>query len=162
HGVHFGVIAGISIYGQYNDYMIDELRRHARLRGTVNVDPTIDRYTLERMKADGVVGVRLQLSRRDELPDFRSEPYRLLRGRVAALRAHVRLAREGPKLSAGLPQLEASGARSVLDHFAHPDPVTGLDGDGFTAVLRSIDEGRTWVKLSAGFGLTWVSRAAGP
>ena len=27
HGVHFGVIAGISIYGQYNDYMIEALRR---------------------------------------------------------------------------------------------------------------------------------------
>src|SRR5690606_26408066 len=36
HGVHFGVVAGISIYGQYNDYMIEELRRHPRLRGTVN------------------------------------------------------------------------------------------------------------------------------
>src|SRR5690606_22910553 len=42
------------------------------------------------------------------------------------------------------------------------DPETGLDGDGFTAVLRSIDKGRTWVKLSAGFRLTWLSRAAGP
>src|SRR4029079_4629533 len=77
HGVHFGVIAGISIYGQYNDYMIDALRCQPRLRGTVNIDPSTDRYTLERMKEDGVVGVRLQLSRRRELPDLASEPYRL-------------------------------------------------------------------------------------
>ena len=39
HGVHFGVIAGISIYGQYNDYMIEALRRNPRLRGTVNIAP---------------------------------------------------------------------------------------------------------------------------
>ncbi len=51
HGVHFGVIAGISIFGLYNDYMLQELRKHQRLRGTVNVLPTTDRYVLERDEA---------------------------------------------------------------------------------------------------------------
>jgi predicted TIM-barrel fold metal-dependent hydrolase len=162
HGVHFGVIAGISIYGQYNDYMIEQLRRHPRLRGTVNVDPGIDRYTLERMKGDGVVGVRLQLSRRRELPDFTTEAWRLLLRRVADLNWHVHLALEGPQMPAVLPQLEASGVRIVLDHFAHPDPATGLQGPGFQAVLRSVEKGRTWVKLSAGYRLTWLGQASGP
>jgi predicted TIM-barrel fold metal-dependent hydrolase len=161
HGVHFGVIAGISIYGQYNDYMIEALRRHRRLRGTVNVDPAIDRYALERMRADGVVGVRLQLSRRKELPDFTAEAWRLLLRRVADLDWHVHLALEGPLMPAVLPQLEASGVRVVLDHFGHPDPAQGVDGEGFQAVLRSIARGRTWVKLSAGFRLTWQSRGTG-
>jgi predicted TIM-barrel fold metal-dependent hydrolase len=161
HGVHFGVIAGISIYGQYNDYMIEALRRHRRLRGTVNIDPGTDRYTLERMKADGVVGVRLQLSRRRELPDLTTEAWRLLLRRVVDLGWHVHLALEGALMPQVLPQLEASGARVVLDHFAHPDPAQGLDGAGFQAVLRSIARGRTWVKLSAGFRLTWQSRGTG-
>jgi len=161
HGVHFGVIAGISIYGQYNDYMISELRRHRRLRGTVNIDPATDRYTLERMRDDGVVGVRLQLSRRRELPDLASEGYRLLLRRVADLDWHVHLALEGPQMPAVLPKLEASGVRIVLDHFGHPDPATGLAGEGFQAVLRSVAKGRTWVKLSAGYRLTWQGRGTG-
>ena len=161
HGVHFGVIAGISIFGNYNDYMIEQLRRQPRLRGTVNIDPATDRYTLERMKADGVVGVRLQLSRRTQLPDLGSEVYRLLLRRVADLNWHVHLALEGKLLPAVLPALEASGVRIVLDHFGHPDPVEGLANEGFTAMLRSIDKGRTWVKLSAGFRLTWQSQGAG-
>ncbi len=161
HGVHFGVIAGISIFGQYNDYMLGALRRHPRLRGTVNVDPSVDRYTLERMKADGVVGVRLQLSRRKQLPDLGSEPWRLLFRRVADLDWHVHVALEGHLWPQVLPQLEAGGARIVLDHFAHPDVAQGLDGEGFGAVLRSIAKGRTWVKLSAGFRLTWESRSTG-
>jgi predicted TIM-barrel fold metal-dependent hydrolase len=161
HGVHFGVIAGISIYGQYNDYMIGALRRSPRLRGTVNVAPTIDRYTLERMQGDGIVGVRLQLSRRKELPDLGGEDYRLLLRRVADLGWHVHLALEGAQMPAVLPALEASGVRIVLDHFAHPDPVEGLANAGFQAVLRSIQKGRTWVKLSAGYRLTWLSRREG-
>jgi predicted TIM-barrel fold metal-dependent hydrolase len=60
-----------------------------------------------------------------------------------------------------LPQLEAAGLRIVLDHFAHPDPAQGLEGEGFQAVLRAIARGRTWVKLSAGFRLTWQSRGTG-
>jgi predicted TIM-barrel fold metal-dependent hydrolase len=161
HGVHFGVIAGISIFGNYNDYMIDELRRQPRLRGTVNIDPATDRYTLERMKADGVVGVRLQLSRRKELPDLGSEVWRLLLRRVADLNWHVHLALEGKLLPAVLPALEASGVRVVLDHFGHPDPEQGLENEGFQALLRSVDKGRTWVKLSAGFRLTWLGQHSG-
>jgi predicted TIM-barrel fold metal-dependent hydrolase len=161
HGVHFGVIAGISIYGSYNDYMIEQLRRQPRLRGTVNIDPATDRYTLERMKADGVVGVRLQLSRRRELPDLGSEVYRLLLRRVADLNWHVHLALEGKLLPAVLPALQASGVRIVLDHFGHPDPVEGLENEGFQALLRSVDTGRTWVKLSAGYRLTWQSQGTG-
>jgi predicted TIM-barrel fold metal-dependent hydrolase len=162
HGVHFGVLAGISIYGQYNDYMIEALRRQPRLRGTVNIEPTVDRYTLERMKADGVVGVRLQLSRRRELPDLTTETWRLLLRRVVDLNWHVHLALEGALMPRVLPQLESSGARIVLDHFAHPDPAQGIDGEGFQAVLRSVSLGRTWVKLSAGYRLTWQARGSGP
>lgn len=162
HGVHFGVIAGISIYGQYNDYMIEALRRHRRLRGTVNIDPATDRYTLGRMRDDGVVGVRLQLSRREQLPGFDTEAWRLLLRRVADLGWHVHLALEGRHMPAVLPQLEASGVRIVLDHFGHPDVAQGLAGEGFQAVLRSVARGNTWVKLSAGFRLTWRSQASGP
>jgi predicted TIM-barrel fold metal-dependent hydrolase len=161
HGVHFGVIAGISIYGTYNDYMIGRLRCHPRLRGTVNIDPRTDRYTLERMQADGVVGVRLQLSRRDVMPDLSGEDYRLLLRRVADLNWHVHLAVEDRWLPAVLPALEASGARIVLDHFGHPDPEGGLESEGFRALLRSVEMGRTWVKMSAGFRLTWLGRNAG-
>jgi predicted TIM-barrel fold metal-dependent hydrolase len=161
HGVHFGVIAGISIFGSYNDYMIEELRRQPRLRGTVNIDPATDRYTLERMKADGIVGVRLQLSRRKELPDLGSEVYRLLLRRVADLNWHVHLALEGRLVPAVLPALEASGVRIVFDHFGHPDPEQGTASEGFQALLRSIEKGRTWVKLSAAYRLTWLGQHAG-
>jgi predicted TIM-barrel fold metal-dependent hydrolase len=156
HGIHFGVIAGISIYGLYNDYMLEQLRRHRRLRGTANVLPTTERYILERMKEDGIVGVRLQLTRRKELPDLAGEEYQLLFRRLADLDMHLQIVVEGPRWPAILPHVEDCGARLVIDHFGHPDPVQGVDCAGFQALLRSIDKGRTWVKLSGAYRLTWA------
>lgn len=156
HGVHFGVIAGISIYGLYNDYMLEQLRRHRRLRGTANVLPTTERYVLERMKADGVVGVRLQLTRRSGLPDLGDEEHQLLFRRLADLDLHVQVVVEGPQWPAILPKLEEAGVKIVIDHFGHPSPELGARCPGFQAILRSAQKGRTWVKLSGAYRLTWA------
>ncbi len=156
HGIHFGVIAGISIYGLYNDYMLEELRRHRRLRGTVNVLPTTERYILERMKQDGVVGARLQLTRRKELPDLGDEAHQLLLRRLADLDMHVQVVVEGHLWPAVLPHLEASGVKIVIDHFGHPTPNEGVKCAGFQRILLSARKGRTWVKLSGAYRLTWA------
>jgi len=156
HGVRFGVIAGISIFGTHNDYMIEQLRRHKRLRGTAIVDVTTDRQALARMKDDGVVGIRLQLTRQ-ELPDLAGDAYRMLFKRLADLDLHIEVVVEGPRWPQVLPHLESSGARIVIDHFGHPDPQAGINCSGFQAVLRSVERGRTWVKLSAPFRLTWAA-----
>ncbi|MEI9852147.1 MAG: amidohydrolase family protein [Sphingomonas sp.] len=157
HGVHFGVISGLSIAGYYNDYMISELRRHPRLRGTAIVAPGTDRYVLERMRADGVVGIRLQLARLTSLPDFRDDDHRLLFRRVRDLGWHVHVAIEGESLRPVLDALNDTGVDIVVDHFGHPDPADPLGCDGMAAMLESVDIGRTWIKLSAGFRLAGTS-----
>ena len=156
HGIHFGVIAGISIYGFYNDYMIEQLHKYKRLRGTAIVASTTDRHALEQMKADGIVGIRLQLTRQD-LPDLAGDEYQLLFRRLADLDLHIEVVVEGPRWLQVLPLLESSGAKIVIDHFGHPDPQEGINCAGFQAVLRSVERGRTWVKLSAPFRLTWAA-----
>jgi predicted TIM-barrel fold metal-dependent hydrolase len=156
HGVHFSVVSGLSISGYYNDYMIGELRANRRLRGTAIVPPTVDRYTLERMQADGIVGIRLQLARRDSFEDFRGDDYRLLLRRVRDLGWHVQVAIEGQLLPPVLAALLESGANLVIDHFGHPDPADPLNCAGFRAMVEAADTGRCWIKLSGGF------RLAGP
>lgn len=155
HGVHFGVIAGISIYGLYNDYMIASLRQYRRLRGTANVLPTTDQYVLQRMKQDGIVGVRLQLTRRQQLPDLASDEYQLLFRRLADLDMHVEAVVEGPMWPQVLPQFEPSGVKVVIDHFGHADPQYGARCEGFQSLLRAAEKGRIWVKLSGAYRLTW-------
>jgi predicted TIM-barrel fold metal-dependent hydrolase len=156
HGIHFGVLSGLSISGTYNEYTIAAARLSPRLRATAIVAPDTDPHTLRRMRGDGVVGIRFQLVRRAVLPDFADEAHRLLLRRVRDLDWHVHVALEGERLQAVLPALEASGVKLVLDHFAHPDPAKGVACEGFQAALAAVQRGRTWIKLAAGF------RLAGP
>jgi len=151
HGVHFGVISGISISGFYNDYMIRSLRKYRRLRGTAIVAPNTDFYTLERMSQEGIVGIRLQLARQETLPDFRSDDYRMLFRRARDLDWHVHVAIEGPSLRPVLEALMEEGVKTVIDHMGHPDPQDPLACDGLRAMLEAVETGRTWVKMSAGF-----------
>jgi predicted TIM-barrel fold metal-dependent hydrolase len=149
HHVSFGVIAANSLYGDYNDYTLAELRKHSRLRGTVIVPPTVDGYTLARMKADGVVGVRLVWFRQGDLPDLNGPDFRKFLTRLADRDLHVQLLLEGERLAAVLEKLGNSGVNVVVDHFGLPNVSAGLNCPGFQAALKSIENGRTWIKLAA-------------
>ena len=151
HGVGFGVVAAASLYGQYNDYVIRCLRSSPRLRGTAFVRPETDMYTLERMKADGIVGVRLFFRRVPDPPDLDSPEYRLLLRRVRDLDWHVHSLARGEALIRMIRAAEETGVKLVIDHFGMPDETLGVDCPGFKALLAAVERGRTWVKMSAGF-----------
>jgi predicted TIM-barrel fold metal-dependent hydrolase len=152
HGMGFGVIAAVTLFGDYNDYTLEALRRHRRLRATVIVRPGTEQATparLAEMADAGVVGVRLGLRRLPQLPDLRSEPYQSLFRTLADLGLHVEVLAHGKDLPAILPVLEAAGVTVVIDHLADPDRQLGVESPGFLAALRSIDSGRTFVKIAA-------------
>jgi predicted TIM-barrel fold metal-dependent hydrolase len=151
HGVGFGVVAAASLYGQYNDYTIRSMRLHPRLRGTAFVRPDTDMYTLERMKAEGIVGIRLFFRRVPDPPDLRSAEYRLLLRRVRDLDWHVHTLVSSPDLPPIIEAVEAAGVKLVIDHFGKPDERLGVNCPGFKAMLAAIERGRTWVKMSGGF-----------
>jgi predicted TIM-barrel fold metal-dependent hydrolase len=153
HGVDRAVLAAASIHGTFNDYAIDACRRYPRLRTTVIIEPDTHWPALQQMARDGVVGVRLQWRNRQDIPDLRSAGCKRLLGRIADLDWHVQLHDDSARLPAHLDALEAAGVKIVVDHFGRPDPVRGIDCPGFQRLLRSVETGRTWVKLSAGFRL---------
>jgi predicted TIM-barrel fold metal-dependent hydrolase len=154
HGVGFGVIAAASLNGAYHDYTIRALRRYPRFRATINALPEMTFYEMERMKAEGVVGIRFVLSRWPTMPDLESPEYKRLLRRAADLDWHVHVLDNSPRLPGTIAAIEQYGVRLVIDHLGKPDPVAGVNCPGFKAVLASIERGRTWAKLSGGFRQT--------
>ena len=153
HGVQFAVIAAASPYADYNDYTITSVRANPRLRGTVILEPNVDMYTLAAMHRDGIAGVRLPYINLPTLPDLSTFEYRRTLRRFADLDWHVHLHIDGPRIAQVLPALEAAGVKIVIDHFGRPDPKLGVNCEGFKLMLRSIEKGRTWVKVSAAYRL---------
>lgn len=153
HGIAFGVISAATLFGDYNEYTLEALRRHRRLRATVIVQPGVDMATLAHMAGWGVVGVRLALRRLSQLPDLRDESYQRLFKSLADLGLHVELLAHGADLPVILPAIEASGVTLVIDHFADPDRALGVESPGFVAALRSVERGRTFIKLAAAMRL---------
>ena len=160
HGIVFGVIAAASLHGTYNDYVREALRRHRRLRATATVDPAISVYELQRMKDDGFVGIRFVRSVQNEVPDLTSSPYRALFRRVADLDWHVHVTDRPDRLAATIAAVERSGAKLVVDHMGHIDTPEGTAHPAFQAILRAVERGRTWVKLSGGFRFSTPDVAA--
>jgi len=151
NGIGFGVIAAASLFGSYNDYTIRALRRFPRLRGTAIVDPEIGFYELERMREDGIVGIRLQLFHVDPLPDFRSDAYTRLLYRLRDLDMHVHVNVEAARLEPVLAALGPSGVKVVIDHFGWPEDHLGVASSAFRLSVAACQAGRAWVKLSSGF-----------
>jgi predicted TIM-barrel fold metal-dependent hydrolase len=153
HGVKFCVIAAASPWGDCNDYIVQSLRERPLWRGTAILEPTTGRHELEQLARDGMVGVRLPFISLRELPDLDTWEYRRFLWRLADLDWHVHLHLDGPRIAQVLPQLERSGVKIVIDHIGRPDPVLKERCAGFEAMVRSVEKGRTWVKLSGGYRL---------
>jgi predicted TIM-barrel fold metal-dependent hydrolase len=153
HGVEYAVLAAASLFDDYNEYSIEATRRHKRLRTTVIVKPGIDPYIMRMMKDDGVVGVRLQWRNVKNLPNITTAEYTKFFRRVRDLDWHVHINQTADRLAEPIATLQATGVKLVIDHFGHPERGKGTAGEGFQTVMRAVDNGRTWVKLSAGYRL---------
>jgi len=50
-----------------------------------------------------------------------------------------------------MPTLEEAGVKIVVHHLGRPEPKAGVNSAGFKRLAQSIENGRTWVKLSGGY-----------
>ena len=160
HGVTHGLLTAPSFLGTDNSYLLAALASAPRrLRASVIVDEGSEPAALHGMARLGVVGIRLNMLQRADLPDLRSPRWRRLLETVAALDWHVEIYVEGARLQRLLlPALEV-GAKVVIDHFGSPTASLGLRCPGFHGLLEAIQAGRTWVKLSAPYRLAGVDPA---
>lgn len=146
-----GVLVQPSFLGYDNSYLLDALDRYpTALRGVVVVPSEISDDDLVDMNQRGVVGIRFNTIGRD-IAEIGSADSRSLIRRVGQLGWHIEVQARGQDLPAVFRQLESFDGHLVIDHFGLPDPALGLRDPGFRQLLREGDNGRTFVKLSAGY-----------
>ncbi len=125
-------------------------------RGTAVIDRHVSEAELERLHAGGIRGARFQM-----LPGgaIGWDNLESVAARIARLGWHIQLQMDGRLFAEREALIRALPCRVLIDHtgkFLEPVPVTH---PGFQCLLRLLDTGRIWLKLSAPYE---VSRTGGP
>jgi predicted TIM-barrel fold metal-dependent hydrolase len=134
-----------SVYGADNACQLDaihDLQEHAR--GVAVIDDSVSGEALESLCGAGFVGARLNLTRAANLDSLER-----LAARVKEYDWHVQLHLPGALLPEIADRLLALPVDFVIDHFGRVDAHEGLEQPAFQTLLRLLDSGKGWVKLSA-------------
>ncbi|KAK4504883.1 hypothetical protein PRZ48_002846 [Zasmidium cellare] len=165
------VIVQPTRYGLDNSAALQALTAYGpeRARAVVQFDPdTITPYQLQTWHDLGVRGVRFNLANSknpnskippEELPQLLQQYADLVRPYGWAIQMVIYMEKLAPLVTV-IPKL---GVKVVIDHFAHPilpknvtaaSEVDPYSTTGFDALVKLLEEGNTWVKISAPYRLT--------
>jgi D-galactarolactone isomerase len=146
-GLSRTVVVQPSGYGADNSCTLEAMAAMgASARGIAVVEPRVSDAELERLTAAGMRGIRYFMLPGGILP---WESLEGMATRVGNFGWHVQLQLDGRLLPERESLLKRLGGTLVIDHngkFLEPVPV---DHPSFKCLLRLLENGRTWVKLSA-------------
>jgi 2-pyrone-4,6-dicarboxylate lactonase len=146
-GFERGVLVQTGLYGNDNSFIVDAIKAHpGQLRGIALIGENIPDAELRHLAASGIRGFRVNRTAKTGLS---IEVACRLAERVKALGWHVQFlldVEDHPNID----QLLGSFATEVvIDHMGRPDPRRGVGAPGFQALIRLLQSGRGWAKLSA-------------
>ena len=121
-GLSHGVLVQPSFLGTNNEYMLAGIAKAApRLKGIAVIAPPVAEAELDKLAAQNVVGIRLNLVGRD-IPDLVGNEWKQLLKSLASRGWQVEVHDEAKRLPKLLPILLESQVNVVIDHFGRPDP----------------------------------------
>jgi predicted TIM-barrel fold metal-dependent hydrolase len=146
-GFSRGVLVQSGVHGVRNDVIVDAIAQSGgRLKAVALLAPDVSDAELERLDRAGVRGFRANLVAKIGV---QFEAAQALAERVQRLGWHVQFLLD----IENFPDFDRIAARFpteiVVDHLGRPDPLRGPDAPGFQALVRALQAGRTWSKLSA-------------
>jgi predicted TIM-barrel fold metal-dependent hydrolase len=148
-GVTRNVVVTPSTYGTDNSVSLDAMARFgATAHGVVVVDTSVADAELKRMNEFGVRGIRFNLVQSGATTIDMLEP---LSKRVNDLGWHVQIHMLGDHIVENADLLKRLSSPIVFDHLARIPQPAGVDHPAFALVLKLLDKGRTWVKLSGAY-----------
>ncbi len=151
-GLQRVVVVQSTAYGRDNRCMLEAIAKLGECaRGVAVVDDRVTDAELERLTRGGIRGVRFRMLDSPELPWAMLEE---MAARVAAFGWHIQFQMDGRLLHEREALLRRLPCPLVIEHigkFLEPVPV---QHPGFQALLRLVDAGRCWVKLSGAYMLS--------
>lgn len=145
-GLSTGVIVSPGGYGRNYAMLADTLAKYPRrFRGIALVRDDIPNPELVRLTRLGVKGMRMMSQARGQhVPNYSKE----IAARVHEHGWHIQFYPHGTDIVEYADKLLALKNNIVLDHFASIPAEGGIDQPAVHAVLRMLDTGRVWLKLS--------------
>ena len=146
------VVVQPTTYGFDNDCQLEAVAQLApAARAVVVVDEQTPPDELARLDSLGARGARFHMLPGGAVPWTSLAP---TAARIAELGWHVQLQLNGRELPEHLDALAALPTPLVVDHVGRYMPPVEPDHEAFVALLRLLDTGRCWVKLSAPYEST--------
>jgi predicted TIM-barrel fold metal-dependent hydrolase len=148
-GTTRNVVVTPSTYGADNSCSLDAIAKlGATARGVAVVDTSVTDAELKRLDSLGMRGIRFNLVQSGATTIDMLEP---LSKRVNDLGWHVQIHMLGEHIVEAAELLQHLPSPIVFDHLARIPESAGVDHPAFAFVVKAIDRGRTWVKLSSAY-----------
>jgi predicted TIM-barrel fold metal-dependent hydrolase len=148
-GTTRNVVVTPSTYGTDNSCTLDAMAKlGASARGVAVVDTSVTDAELKRLNDLGIRGIRFNLVQSGATTVEMIEP---LSKRVNDLGWHVQIHMLGDQIVEIADLLERLPSPIVFDHRARIPEPAGVDHPAFALVLKLLDKGRVWVKLSGAY-----------
>lgn len=148
-GIERVVFTQPSVYGTDNSAILDSAAQiPTRARSVIAVDGSVTDSELDQFHSQGARGIRLNLDNVGGMPvPLADVP--VLAKRIAELGWHVEFLFSGDELPELMPLLQSLEAPISIGHFGYMPAARGVEYPPFQALLELVQEGNTWVKLSA-------------
>jgi predicted TIM-barrel fold metal-dependent hydrolase len=145
-GLSTAVIVSPGGYGRNYSLLADALAKHPhRFRGIALLRDDTPGSEINRLTKLGVRGIRMMSARRGQhVPNYSKE----IAARVHEHGWHIQFYPHGTDIVEYADKLLALPNTIVLDHFASIPAAGGIDQPAVKAVLKMLDTGRVWLKLS--------------
>lgn len=149
-GMTHGVLVQVSVHGTDNSLMLRTLQAHReRLRGIAVIGPDLPDAELARLKASGVVGLRLNTTTGGGVGVADLERYDAL---CAELGWHLQFLVEPGQLMPLAARVSRLRVPAVFDHMGYVHAGEGME-EAARTLVQLVRDG-AWVKLSGGFRLS--------
>ncbi len=146
-GMERCVIVQPSLYSTDNRCTLGAIQQLglSRARGVAVTRKDIDIAELQSLHEGGMRGLRFYLL----VNDYRLSDVPEMAKRIAPLGWHLQIQDQGSWLPEAIPILKKLPVDVVVDHIGRTPPEKGINDPGFQELLRFLESGKCWIKISA-------------